>query len=119
MIVDDRRETGGKATTHPALTDAQAGLTNSRHFDMICNDVFDAGDRGIPFTITLLTIGAGADGPEAKVRAIGQCILGITRSTDLVSHTGNGRYVLLLLGTNERVRCHGPNRGSHPRYGSW
>lgn len=35
-----------------------------------------------------------------KIRSIGQCIHGATRASDLVSHVGRGRFVVLMLGTN-------------------
>jgi len=100
MIGDVHDSTGDPARTHPALMDAQTGLANSLHFDLIYNFIFDAGDRGFPFTIMLLSAGTDADAPAEQFRAIGQGILGIPRSTDLVAYMGSGRYVLLLLGTN-------------------
>ena len=100
MIGGNDTPTGDLARTHPELTDAQTGLANQLHFDLIYNYIFDAGDRGIPFVILLLSVGADAHTPGEQVRTIGQCVLGVTRSTDLVSHMGSGKYVLLLLGTN-------------------
>ena len=48
----------------------------------------------------LVSAGAHAQAPMEKIRSIGQCIHKTTRATDLVSHVGRGRFVVLLLGTN-------------------
>jgi GGDEF domain-containing protein len=87
------------ARSHPALTDAQTGLANRLHFDLVYNYLFDAGDRGLPFTVMLVSAGAESS-PEEKVRQIGQAIERTSRRSDLVSHMGSGRFVVLLLGTN-------------------
>ncbi len=85
--------------SHPALTDVQTGLANSLHFDLVYNYLFEAGNRGLPFTVMLVT--AGAEGSHIEViRDLGQRIAATTRRSDLVCHMGNGRYVVLLMGTN-------------------
>jgi diguanylate cyclase (GGDEF)-like protein len=87
------------ARSHPALTDAQTGLANRLHFDLVYNYLFEAGDRGLPFTVMLVSAGAES-GPEEQIRRIGQSIESVSRRSDLVSHMGGGRFVVLLLGTN-------------------
>jgi len=87
---------------HPALTDSQTGLANRLHFELVYSYLFVAGDRGMAFTVLLLSVGERDDaerGPE-RLRAIGAAIHRTTRLADLVAHVGNGRYVVLLLGTN-------------------
>ncbi|MEX2465997.1 MAG: diguanylate cyclase [Gemmatimonadota bacterium] len=85
---------------HPALTDPQTGLANRLHFELVYRYLFAAGDRGMAFTIMLLSIGgAGEDDPDG-LRAIGQTIHRTTRASDLVAHAGGDRCVVLLLGTN-------------------
>jgi len=100
MMGSDGVGAGDLARAHPALTDAQTGLANGLHFDLVYNYLFDAGDRGLPFTVMLVSAGANDDSPPEEIRRLGQCIHGVTRSSDLVSHMGRGRYVVLLLGTN-------------------
>lgn len=88
------------ARNHPALTDSQTGLANGLHFDLVYNYLFNAGSRGLPFTVLLLSAGAG-DGSDAETfRKIGEGIAEATRSSDLVSHLSSGRYAVLLLGSN-------------------
>ncbi len=87
------------ARSHPALTDAQTGLANRLHFDLVYNYLFEAGDRGLPFTVMLVSAGAEG-GDEDEIRRIGQAIEKTSRRSDLVSHMGSGRFVVLLLGTN-------------------
>lgn len=88
------------AIGHPALTDAQTGLANGLHFELVYSYLFAAGDRGLSFTVMLLSVG-GPDGiPKERLRTVGQKVRATTRDSDLVAHVGNGRYVVLLLGTN-------------------
>lgn len=88
------------AIGHPALTDAQTGLANGLHFELVYSYLFAAGDRGLSFTVMLLSVG-GPDGiPKERLRTVGQKVQATTRDSDLVAHVGNGRYVVLLLGTN-------------------
>ena len=86
------------AMGHPALTDAQTGLANGLHFDLVYSYLFAAGDRGLSFTVMLLSLG-GADRVD-DLRTVGQKVRSTTRDSDLVAHVGSGRYVVLLLGTN-------------------
>lgn len=105
------------ARNHPALTDTETGLANGLHFDLVYNYLFLAGNRGLPFTVMLVSAGSsevepdgapssGGDPPDldengsSAVRELGQAIERTTRTSDLVSHVGSGRYVVLLLGTN-------------------
>ena len=90
------------AIGHPALTDSHTGLGNGLHFDLVYSYLFAAvaGDRGITFTVMLLSVGPPDSLPEERLRAVGQKILATTRDSDLVAHVGRGRYVVLLLGTN-------------------
>ncbi|MDA0327416.1 MAG: diguanylate cyclase [Gemmatimonadetes bacterium] len=88
------------ARSHPALTDAETGLANRLHFELVYNYMFEAGHRGMPFTVMLVSVGAGDGAPAAELRALGQAIEKVTRNADLVCHVGSGRYAVLLLGTN-------------------
>jgi diguanylate cyclase (GGDEF)-like protein len=88
------------AIGHPALTDAQTGLANGLHFELVYSYLFAAGDRGLSFSVMLLSVG-GADGiAKERLKTVGQKIQLATRDSDLVAHVGGGRYVVLLLGTN-------------------
>lgn len=87
---------------HPALTDSRTGLSNRLRFELVYRYMFAAGDRGIAFTVMLLSIGdtgEDADGEE-RLRAIGETIHRTTRASDLVAHLGGNRYAVILLGTN-------------------
>jgi GGDEF domain-containing protein len=86
------------ARSHPALIDAHSGLANRLHFELVYNYLFEAGSRGLPFTVMLVS--TGANSPVDQARAHGKAIEDTTRSSDLVSYVGPSRYVLLLLGTN-------------------
>jgi GGDEF domain-containing protein len=88
------------AIGHPALTDPETGLANGLHFELVYSYLFAAGDRGLPFTVMLLSVG-GPDGiPKEHLRTVGQAIRKTTRDSDLVAYVGRGRYVVLLLGSN-------------------
>lgn len=100
MIGTGNAGAGEMARAHPALTDAQTGLANSLHFDLVYNYLFGAGDRGLPFTVMLVSAGADEHTPPETIRSMGQTIERTSRQSDLVSHMGNGRYVVLLMGTN-------------------
>jgi diguanylate cyclase (GGDEF)-like protein len=100
MLGSEYAGTGEYARSHPALTDAQTGLANRLHFELVYNYLFEAGNRGLPFTVMLVSTGSEEGVGDAKVRRLGQAIEKTTRRSDLVSHVGNGRYVVLLLGTN-------------------
>ncbi len=100
MTVSDGVEARKIARTHPALTDAQTGLANRLHFDLIYNYLFDAGERGLPFVVMMVSAGMDASTTTEEIRQVGQQIRGAIRSSDLASHLGQGRYVVLLLGAN-------------------
>jgi GGDEF domain-containing protein len=100
MRYSDSAGVGDLARVHPALTDARTGLANGLHFDLVYNYLFEAGDRGLPFSVMLVSAGADDTSPAEVIRDIGQAIHRTTRTSDLVSHMGSGRFVVLLLGTN-------------------
>lgn len=87
---------------HPALTDPGTGLANRLHFQLVYRYMFAAGDRGMAFTVMLLSIGGteAAVEDEERLQAIGETIHRTTRSSDLVAHLGGTRFAVLLLGTN-------------------
>lgn len=86
---------------HPALTDSRTGLANRLHFELVYRYMFAAGDRGMAFTVMLLSIGgAEEEVGDDRLHAIGETIHRTTRSSDLVAHLGETRFVVLLLGTN-------------------
>lgn len=88
------------AIGHPAITDSETGLANGLHFELVYSYLFAAGNRGLSFTVLLLSIGGPDELPEKHLRAVGERIQSTTRDSDLVAHVGRGRYVVLLLGTN-------------------
>jgi len=88
-------------TEHPALTDAQTGLANRLHFELVYRYLFLAGDRGVPFALLLLTVDHDAEAPGGEaLRALGDTIRRATRLSDLVAHVDGHRFVVLLIGTN-------------------
>ena len=99
MLAKQQAQGREHAIGHPALTDAETGLANALHFDLVYSYLFAAGDRGLAFTILLLSVG-GERLPKERLQPIGQKVRGVTRDSDLVAHVGSGRYVVLLLGTN-------------------
>jgi len=88
------------AIGHPALTDSQTGLANGLHFELVYSYLFAAGNRGLTFTVMLLSVGGPDVIPENRLRTLGEKIQSTTRDSDLVAHVGRGRYVVLMLGTN-------------------
>src|SRR5262245_12091932 len=88
------------AIGHPALTDPQTGLANLLHFELVYSYLFAAGDRGLSFTVMLLSVGGPDRIPKDRLKSVGQKVRATTRDADLVAHVGSGRYVVLLLGTN-------------------
>lgn len=54
----------------------------------------------MPFAVMLISAGSTEEASEEEIRTVGQAIEKTTRTSDLVSHIGAGRYVGLLLGTN-------------------
>jgi GGDEF domain-containing protein len=85
------------AISHPALTDETSGLANRLHFELVYKYLFSGADRGVPLTIML--IAATAPTPDT-MRALGGRIRDTTRSSDLVAHLGDGRFIILLMGCN-------------------
>lgn len=90
----------GHAIGHPAITDSHTGLANGLHFELVYSYLFAAGNRGLTFTVMLLSVGGPDAIPEGRLRSVGEAIQKTTRDSDLVAHVGRGRYVVLLLGTN-------------------
>ena len=100
MLAREHAQARDHAASHPALTDTQTGLANRLHFELVYNYLFEAGTRGLPFSVMLISAGSTEEAPEEEIRAVGQAIEKTTRNSDLVSYVGAGRYVILLLGTN-------------------
>jgi len=86
------------AIGHPAVTDPETGLANSLHFDLVYSYLFAAGNRGVAFSVMLISLGNESVGQG--LRRLGEKIERTTRDSDLVAHLGNGRFIVLLLGTN-------------------
>lgn len=97
MLSSDHVRLRAEAMGHPSLTDPITGLANRLHFELVYNYIFEAGDRGLAFTVMLVT--CQADG-EDVVKAVAEAVQRTTRTSDLVAHVGGGRFVVLLLGTN-------------------
>lgn len=85
------------AIGHPALTDGNTGLANLLHFELVYSYLFQAADRGV--VLTLMLVSAPAPGTDA-LRHMGERIQATTRGSDLVAHLGNGRFAVILLGSN-------------------
>jgi GGDEF domain-containing protein len=85
------------ALGHPALTDEQTGLANRLHFELVYSYLFHGADRGVPLTLLLLSTPAPT--PDV-MRSLGERIQATTRTADLVAHLGNGRFIVILMGTN-------------------
>ncbi|MCG6956047.1 MAG: GGDEF domain-containing protein [Gemmatimonadetes bacterium] len=85
------------AIGHPVLTDASTGLANRLHFELVYSYLFSAADRGVPLTVMLVATGVtDNDG----LRFLGEKLQIATRASDLVAHLGEGRIVVLMMGTN-------------------
>lgn len=87
---------------HPALTDSVTGLANRLHFELVFRYMFLAGDRGVAFTVMLVSVGDGgtpALSPELLKR-VADSLQATTRLSDLVAHAGDNRFAVLLLATN-------------------
>jgi GGDEF domain-containing protein len=97
MLSTDHVQAQIDALAHPSLIDPQTGLANRLHFELVYSYLFEAGDRGMAFTVMLVATGATA--PDG-MREAGAAIRRVTRTSDLVSHIADGRFVVLLLGTN-------------------
>lgn len=100
MSVNQQAHGLGHAIGHPALTDSTTGLANALHFELVYSYLFAAGNRGISFTVILLSFGEPDTLGEDELRAAGERIRTTTRDSDLVAHVSHGRFVVLLLGTN-------------------
>jgi diguanylate cyclase (GGDEF)-like protein len=86
------------AIGHPAVTDPQTGLANRLHFELVYSYIFAAGNRGVTFSVMLISVGESLE--EEKLQISGEKIERTTRDSDLVAYLGAGRFVVLLLGTN-------------------
>ena len=85
------------AIGHPVLTDASTGLANRLHFELVYSYLFSAADRGVPLAVMLVSTGVtDNDG----LRFLGEKLQIATRASDLVAHLGEGRIVVLMMGTN-------------------
>jgi GGDEF domain-containing protein len=100
MLAKQHAQGREHAIGHPALTDSLTGLANGLHFELVYSYLFAAGDRGLAFTVMLLSVGGPDAVPKERLRTVGQKIQTTTRDSDLVAHVGSGRYVVLLIGTN-------------------
>ncbi len=85
------------AIGHPVLTDSHTGLANRLHFELVFSYLFHGADRGVPLTLMLVSTSVTDD---VGLRALGEKFQGSTRSSDLVAHLGEGRFILMLLGSN-------------------
>jgi GGDEF domain-containing protein len=87
---------------HPALTDPRTGLANRLHFELVYRYLFTAGDRGIAFTLILLSVGGPdrAEDDKGWLRMAGETLHRTTRTSDLVAYVDGNRFAVLLLGTN-------------------
>ena len=86
------------AIGHPALTDEYTGLANRLHFELVYSYLFHGADRGVPMALMLMSVGGDSD-PDG-LRRLGERFQQITRTADLASHLGHGRFAVLMLGTN-------------------
>ena len=85
------------AIGHPALTDADTGLANLLHFELVFSYMFQAADRGAPLTVMLVSTPVS---DSRMLRTVGETVGGTTRSADLVAHLGSARFVVILLRTD-------------------
>ncbi len=100
MLSEDHARARREAVRHPALVDPLTGLANRLCFDLVYNYFFEAGDRGMTFTVMLLSGGPVDEISDARIKSIGEVVASTTRTADLASHVAEGRYVVLLVGTN-------------------
>ncbi|MGD2068222.1 MAG: diguanylate cyclase [Gemmatimonadota bacterium] len=86
---------------HPAVTDPSTGLANRLHFELVYGYLFHAADRGIALTAMLISIGTDdlEESPELLAR-VGDAFRRTTRVADVAAYLGDGRFAVLLLGTN-------------------
>ena len=89
------------AIGHPALTDQPTGLANRLHFELVYSYLFEASDRGVALTVMLVSVAGDIDsGDPAVLHKLGERVQDTTRTSDLAGYLGNGRFVILLFGTN-------------------
>lgn len=102
MRSDDAHVGLDQVSRHAAVTDPDTGLANRLHFELVYRYVFLAGDRGVAFTVMLISVdgpsGTGEAPPDQ--RDVAATIHRTTRASDLVAHLEHGQYAVLLLGTN-------------------
>lgn len=84
------------ALAHPSVVDADSGLANQLHFELVLHYLFHGADRGVPLTVATFQLPKG-DG--VAVAELGEKIRSSTRLTDVSAHLGDLRFSLLLLGT--------------------
>jgi GGDEF domain-containing protein len=84
-------------TGHPVLTDERTGLPNRLQFETVYRFLFYGADRGVPLTLMMVQMDAS---DESAFVSAAHRIASSTRSSDLLSHLGDGRFVTLLLGCN-------------------
>ncbi len=82
---------------HPALTDELTGLPNRLQFDTVYRYLFAGADRGVALTLMMMEVHAAE---PTLIREAGDTLHQVTRSSDLVAHLGEGRFAVLLLGSN-------------------
>ncbi len=82
---------------HPVLTDERTGLPNRLQFETVYRFLFYGADRGVPLTLMLVQIDAE---DEAAFVEAAHRMAASTRSSDLLAHLGDGRFVTLLLSCN-------------------
>jgi hypothetical protein len=85
------------AIGHPVLTDASTGLANRLHFELVFSYVFHGAGRGVPLTLVLA---ATSVTDLEGLRVLGEKFQSCTRASDLVAYLGEGRFILLLFGSN-------------------
>ncbi len=85
-------------TGHPVLTDGRTGLPNRLQFETVYRFLFFGADRGVPLALMMMQIDAS---DESSFVAAARRLASSTRSSDLLAHLGDGRFVTLLLGCNQ------------------
>ncbi|MEX2526130.1 MAG: diguanylate cyclase [Gemmatimonadota bacterium] len=84
------------ALSHPSVVDADSGLANHLHFELVLHYLFHGADRGVPLTVATFQL---PDVEGIAVKELGEKIRSSTRLTDVSAHLGGRRFSLLLLGT--------------------
>lgn len=85
-------------TSHPALTDERTGLPNQLQFETVFRFLFAAADRGV--ALALMTVEMDTPDEAAFTSAVAR-LAAVTRSSDLLAHLGDGRFVTILIGCNQ------------------